>query len=338
MAIFYQRMKGFDSMWYVRLLLIALFLFSSPALTPAAADDIVARVGEVPIVTFEVESRATRIMPFNISYHGTVTDEKKNEVLEKALSELILRAYKICFAISSKLEVPEEQINERMERIAARFKTAEEFNKAVSDGTVESLRASIRRDLLAKIAEDSAVNSKVDVSDDQVRAYYEENKHTFLKPMQFGASQILIKVDPAATGEVRGELRKKAEGLMAQARTGEDFYNLAYYNSEDRTSYVGGDMGMFHKGQAAREIEEALLTLKVGEISDVVETLVGYHVLKLTQVAEPKQMSFDEVGPKIRAMLEKKQREALYEEWMENLKGVYPVERYDLTIAALAHE
>jgi parvulin-like peptidyl-prolyl isomerase len=323
-------MKGIDSMWYRRFLMIAVMLFCVPAVSPAAPDDgIVARVGDVPIMAFEVDHHATRIMPFNVSFHEGATAEKKQEVSEKALSELISRAYKICYANSVKLEAPEDRINEKIAKARAQFKTDEAFNEAVANGTVDSLRASIRRDFLATMAEEQAVNAKVVISEEQVAAYYQENKHTFFKPRQFRASHILIKVDPAATEEVRQGLLKKAEGLMEQAKAGEDFYNLAYYNSEDRTSFVGGDIGMFHQGQAVAPIEEALSKLKVDEISDVVETLVGFHVLKLTQVIEPGQMTLDEVRSNIRAMLEKKQRDTLYEEWMENLKTTYKVERFD---------
>lgn len=316
-------------MCHVRLFVIAVILFFVPAVSFAAADGLVAKVGDVPIMAFEVESQASRIMPFNVTYHGEVTEEKKREVSEKALSELVLRAYKVCYANSLKLVAPEDQIEEKIDKARARFDSDEAFAEAVSIATVEGLRASLRRDLLAKMAEDQAVNSKIIISDEDVEVYYQENKHTFFKPRQFRASHILIKVDPAATEDVRNELREKAEGLMEKARSGEDFYNLAYYNSEDRTSFVGGDMGMFHEGQAVKPIEEALTKIKVGEISDVVETLVGFHVLKLTQADEPRQLGIDEVGSSIRALLEKKQREILYDEWIENLKIIYKVERFD---------
>jgi parvulin-like peptidyl-prolyl isomerase len=86
-------------------------------------------------------------------------------------------------------------------------------------------------------------------------------------------------------------------------------------------------MGVFHEGRAAKPIEDALKKLAVDGISDIVETIYGFHVLKLTQVIEPRQLSYEDVSTKIRSMHENKQRTSLYEEWMNELKTVYKVER-----------
>ncbi|MDT8420618.1 MAG: peptidylprolyl isomerase [Desulfuromonadales bacterium] len=311
----------------VRIILSAFLLLMVLPLTSAFAGNVVAKVGDVPITSFEVERQTSRIMPFNVTYHGTVTEDKKNEVREKALDELILRAYKVCYAKSLQLEISEERIQEKIDQVKEKLKTPEAFTAAVAEETEAGLRDSIRRGMLAQEAENLAIHSRVNVPEDFVKSYYEENKHTFLMPSQFRASQIVIKVDPAATKDVREEKRKKAEELMKKAKAGEDFYNLAYYNSEDRTSYVGGDMGVFHEGRAAKPIEDALKKLAVDGISDIVETIYGFHVLKLTQVIEPRQLSYEDVSTKIRSMHENKQRTSLYEEWMNELKTVYKVER-----------
>lgn len=300
-----------------------------PALLSAADDNVVAKVGEVPVTSFEVERRATRIIPFNSSFHGGISAEKKEEVREEALSDLILRAYKICYGISLKIKVPEDQVNDKIEKIKAKFKTPEQLAAATDKETLVGLKESITRGLLADISENVAVESKISVSDKQVLEYYEENKHMYFQPQQYRASHIFIKVDPSADEITRAELYAKAEGLEKQAKAGENFYNLAYYNSDDSNSYVGGDIGVFHEGQAGKPLENALKKMEVGDISGVVESLHGLHIIKLTQKDEPRQKEFEEVRPKIRSMLEKKQREVLYEEWIQNLKATYKVVRFD---------
>lgn len=308
--------------------IISMALFIYPSLSIAITGNMVAKVGDVPITSFELDRQISRIMPFNVSFHGETSDDKKAEIAEKALMDLILRAYKICYANSMKLKVPDGQVEDRINKIKERLKTQEAFNKAVSSESLAGLRDSIQRGLLSSMAEDLAVNSKVHITDAMVQSYFDKNKLLYIMPKQFRASHILIKVDPAATEDVRKDLYKKAEVLMAQARSGEDFHNLAYFNSDDRTGYVGGDLGMFHEGQIQKSAEVALNNIKVGEITDVVETELGYHVFKLTQVNESRQMNFEEVRPKIRAKLEKNQRDTLYEEWMNSLKKSYEVERF----------
>jgi len=122
----------------------------------------------------------------------------------------------------------------------------------------------------------------------------------------------------------------KALGLAEQAKAGEDFYNLAYYNSDDRTKMVGGDIGYFHTGQIAKEIEDAIVDLKPGEIAGPVETREGFNIIKLTELNPPKQLLFEEVKVKIRQRQEKKKYDALYAEWMAGLKKRYHHEIFPL--------
>ncbi len=100
-------------------------------------------------------------------------------------------------------------------------------------------------------------------------------------------------------------------------------YNLAYYNSDDRTKMVGGDIGYFHTGQIVKEFEDAIADLQPGDIAGPVETLAGFHVIQLTEVNEPKQLLFEEVKVKIRQQQEKKKYDTLYAGWMAALKQQY---------------
>ncbi|NIR17793.1 MAG: peptidylprolyl isomerase, partial [Desulfobacterales bacterium] len=114
---------------------------------------------------------------------------------------------------------------------------------------------------------------------------------------------------PASNKKERTELRERAEGLAKRAKDGEDFYNLAYYNSDDRTKYVGGDLGYFHKGQTVPEFESALLEMEPGEIAGPVKSMYGWHIIKLVEDNPPRQLSFEDMKGKLRQQLEKEQRE-----------------------------
>lgn len=149
-----------------------------------------------------------------------------------------------------------------------------------------------------------------------------------MRPKQFKASHILIKVDPSSNKDERLTLDNKAKDLAKRAKNGEDFYNLAYYNSDDRSKYVGGDLGFFHQGQTVKEFENALLKMKPGEISDPVRTMYGWHIIKLVEINEPKQLEFSDVKVKIREQMEKSSREKTYIDWMTKLKSTYPLKKF----------
>ena len=135
-----------------------------------------------------------------------------------------------------------------------------------------------------------------------------------------------MKVDPASNAEERKLLKSRAEDLLDRAKTGEDFYNLAYYESDDRSKYVGGSLGTFQGGQTVAEFDEAIKNMQPGEISDLVKTLYGFHIIKLDDTAEARQWTYEEAASQIRSQLEESKRKQLYEAWMSKLKEQYPVE------------
>lgn len=291
-----------------------------------AAQTVIATVGGVPITNTEVNRQVDKEMPFKVSFHGQMSEEKRAAIRAEAIEQLIERAFKVCYAIDKEISVAAEQTDAALAKVRAYYKTDDDFDKAVAKETVAGLRASIYRDLVATKAESVAVEEKIEVTDEAVEKYYAEKQQMFFMPMQFQASHILIKVDPSSNKEQRAELLAKAEDLRDRAKAGENFYNLAYYNSDDRTKYVGGDLGLFHEGQTAKPFENALKKMQIGEISDTVKTRWGFHIIKLTQKNEPRQLLFAEMKSKIKTQLAEKQREQYYQQWMTELKDKYRVE------------
>jgi parvulin-like peptidyl-prolyl isomerase len=120
------------------------------------------------------------------------------------------------------------------------------------------VRAGLYRKLLAMRAEEIVVNDRVEFSDEEVSASYAKHGEMFFQPKTYTASHILVKVDPASNAEERQLIKSRAEDLRDRAKAGEDFYNLAYYESDDRSKYVGGSLGTFHAGQTVAEFDEAI--------------------------------------------------------------------------------
>lgn len=296
---------------------------------PAAAKDadVVAKVGTVPVTAYELQRAVQKLVPLNTSFHGGISRERIAEIQAEALATLIERAYKVNAAQADKLVVDEKALDAKLDGYRQKFKSKKEFKKALGDEGEKGFRESLKREMLAEAAEKRAIDERIKIGDAEIRAYYDQNKATYMRPKQFKASHILIKVDPASNKQEREAIDKKVADLAARAKAGEDFYNLAYYNSEDRSKYVGGDIGYFHEGQTVREFEAAIQKMKPGEVSEPVQTMYGYHIIKLTEVNPARQLEFEEVAAKIRQNLEKKQRDKLYAEWLERLKAQYPVQR-----------
>jgi len=160
-----------------------------------------------------------------------------------------------------------------------------------------------------------SIAEQITLSADDVRTYYEQNKARFTTAEERRASHILIAVDAGAGADARKVAREKAEKLLKQVRDGADFAALAKANSSDSGSAAqGGDLGYFARGAMVKSFADAAFALKDGEISDVVETEFGYHIIKLTGIKPGAVRSFDEVRKEIESDLRQQQAGAKFAE------------------------
>lgn len=144
---------------------------------------------------------------------------------------------------------------------------------------------------------------KVKITDEEIREYYEDNLASFRVKRQIKARHILFRLPPDATKEQEKKVRKKAEEVLKEARAGKDFAELAKKYSEGPTKSKGGDLGYFSKGMMVKPFEDAAFKLKKGEISDLVRTRFGYHIIKVEDMRDARTKPLNEVKGQIRDLL-----------------------------------
>lgn len=152
----------------------------------------------------------------------------------------------------------------------------------------------------AEFAKTAPVNSE------EVSEFYERNKGQFETPAAIKARHILVRPGPGAADseKARADAKQKIEGLLDKVRSGGDFAALAKKNSEDPGSASqGGELGWFQKGVMIKEFEDAAFALGKGEVSGVVETEYGFHIIKVEDRKDPGHMPLKEVEPAIRKTL-----------------------------------
>jgi len=240
----------------------------------------------------------------------------------EAREAVIERSYKVQYALDNEIALDAAAFEKE-------WAEYQEKNKGLKDAPPQVkgfYRSDFYFEKLAKKAEDLAVDQKVTITDAEVKKYYEENKKNYYVQKLYKASHIFVKVMPEETAEEKQAKWARAEKLYERAKAGEDFYNLAYYESDDRSKYVGGSLGTFHAGQTVQEFDEAIQKMKVGEISKPVKTMYGYHIIRLDEVTEPRQLSFEEAAAKIRANFTTDRRQKLYDAWMKQLRQKYPLQ------------
>lgn len=184
----------------------------------------------------------------------------------------------------------------------------------------------IENQIYSKLYDQITKNQKV--TDSEVQNYYNSNKDKFI---EVKASHILLKVNNASDD---AKQKKKAEEILARIKKGEDFTVLAKTYSEDEgTKANGGDLGYFRKGQMVSNFENAAFSLSIGEVSNVIKTEYGYHIIK---VADRKQLTFDEAKSEIKNTLETEKKDSYFQkqtdEWVKKATiKKYPNVVKDLT-------
>jgi len=184
---------------------------------------------------------------------------------------------------------------------------------------------------------------KIDINDAEALAFYNDNKEDFNTGEEVQASHILIKVSPTATPEEKAAAKAKAEKLLKEAKAGGDFAALARDNSDDPGSKVkGGDLGFFEKGSMVKEFETAAFSLKPGQISDIVETQFGYHIIKVTDHKDAGLTPFEKVKADIVKELSNTKKSQLANEFITKLKAdakiVYPPGKEPPPMQAMPHQ
>jgi peptidyl-prolyl cis-trans isomerase C len=172
---------------------------------------------------------------------------------------------------------------------------------------------------------DKHVPRKQEVTEEDMQKYYDEHPDEFSTPEQIRARHILVKVSANAPEEEVAEARSKIEGILRQVRDGGDFAQVARETSEGPTRSKGGDLGFFPRGRMDKAFEEAAFVLEVGQVSDVVRSRFGFHVIKLEEKKEPQEKKYDEVKAQIKRKLRPMKQQETYQAFIDGLKTQFQV-------------
>lgn len=195
----------------------------------------------------------------------------------------------------------DKQIDGALVQLKARFKNEEEMRKdlQVQGMTEADLRLLFRRNLIINAYIDREIAPKQLVSDTEIKEYFEKNPDKFSKTERVRASHILVGVDKDADQAAKMKARKQADEVLLKVKAGGDFAKLAKEFSTCPSNEQGGDLGAFTKGKMVKEFEDAAWSMKPGEISGVVETKFGYHIIKVTERLPAFKQTFEEAKGKI---------------------------------------
>jgi parvulin-like peptidyl-prolyl isomerase len=198
-----------------------------------------------------------------------------------------------------------DEIDARMADLRAQAGTPEDFRLmlTVQSMTEPELRRLTSQQITAEKVIEAEVFAKMTFTEEEIRRYYEEHRDDFSRDEQVHARHIFIQLRPDMTEEERADARSRIDAIRARLAKGEPFEELAVTLSEDAAAANGGDLGWLHREQVAGPFEVVAFSTPVGEISDVVATDYGYHIIEVLERKEGGTMTLEGARPLIEEQL-----------------------------------
>lgn len=297
-------------------LLAAAILFTGCNSTGKIPTDAVAVVNGNSISMDEYNKTLSMYkMNYEIQYgKGVLTEETESglkllaDIKKQIVEKLVLNELIIQEAEKNSLTVKEEEVEAYFGTFAEYMEKNEAFKTFAEEKGIgeDFVKQQIRKDILVSMYMDFYIEN-LTISDDQAKTFYDENPQSFIKE-EVKARHILLDEKPLA------------EKLLSRIKKGEDFIALAKeYSIEPGADESGGDLGYFPKGAMVPEFENVAFALGKGEISDIVETTFGYHII-LVEDIKNETSSFENVKEDLKKYLKETEYKKHVDQLMENAK------------------
>ncbi|MBW1679535.1 MAG: peptidylprolyl isomerase [Deltaproteobacteria bacterium] len=326
-----MKKKGGRGVWSL-IMALALSSVALPAWTgeKQPLEDRIAVVNGSVISRVDFDREINRVQQRFSKGGKALNDSQLSEIKKEVLENFI--NFELLYQESQKkgIRVDEMAANEQFNLMKQRFPSEAEFKSMLSKtGLSEAeIKSKLKQEMTIQQFIDMQFGQKATVSDKEVRTYYDNHPDFFKQPEQVHARHILIKVDPQADESQKAAARKKLEKIQQKLQKDEDFAAIAKEFSQCPSSEKGGDLGYFKRGQMVKSFGETAFSLKTGEVSDIVETRFGYHLIKGIDKKPETTIAYEEIKDRIRENLKQEKVKKEVTQYVEKLKKKAKVEKF----------
>jgi len=271
------------------------------------------------MLNVRMEQLASRIPP-------NMQDQYRQQMRKRLVEQLVIEELLVQKERQKNIAASQADVNEQVNKqMQAQNLTIDEFKSLLKayGTTFSEFESNMRKKIMfEKLIEGEFVGKVANPTDEQVKAYYNENIQQFSLPERIHAKHILI--TPAEANDpnqAKAAAKAKAQDLLKKLQAGADFNDLAKENSSCPSGKNGGDLGGLQpRGTFVPEFEKAAYALKPGQMSDVVETEFGFHIIKLVEHADANTVSLEKAKDQIAQLLTNKQKEEIVVNYIQQLK------------------
>lgn len=311
-----------------------------PASTPAATVDpsiVLAVVDGTDITEGDIQTELNRFMQ---RIGGQFPPDQIDEIIPgmrvQIMESLILQQLIRNEVVAQNVTLSDEEYATVKAELTATLPPGMDFDTqlAAMGLTEEEIREQMT---LNKLIVDKA-ETATRPTDEEVRAFYDENGSYFTQPEMVAASHILLSYSADDTDEMKAEKRAKLEDIRQQALDGADFAELAQTHSDCPSKMSGGSLGEFGRGQMVPEFEEAAFTQEIGVVGEIIETRFGIHLILVTDRKSAGSVDFDTVSERISDMLYAQKQQEVVEGYIAGLRKNASIEIKDADLAEALSE
>ena len=302
--------------------ILVLASFSS-SVQANVVDGIAIIVNNDAILVSEINEAMMPLMQeYRANYGGADLNKKMAELRETVIRQAIETKLIVQVARANGITASDKAIDGRIKTVKDRFSSEDEFLHALAmkGMSYKEYRDEVAEQILVQETMKRVLGVEESMLDNELQEYYDSHPDDFVTEARVKLAQIFIEIPSGSTPEQIEQLRRKAEQLRIMAEEGADFSELAMKYSEGPYREQGGLIGVVSPKEILPELEETVLKLKTGEVSEVKQTSYGFHVLKALEAMPSRKVDFEEAKPFIEERLSEIKRNEKYEDWMKKLK------------------
>jgi parvulin-like peptidyl-prolyl isomerase len=292
---------------YVRIALAAVTCLLFLGSVMAQDFDLAARVNGEGISRARLQSSVDAYLrQGSMNYGGITQPSQYKRVQRKVLEQLITEELLWQQAAQDGFVTSDVELEQALAAVRQSYPTQMQYENRLTERgfSVESFREDVRRKIAVRKWARATLAKEVEISDAEVHEFYVANEVRFVQSAQINVRHVLIKLaadaDADADDATVAAARREIEEILAQARAGADFAELARQRSQGPSAPRGGDLGFVPRGQLVKPFEDAAFALQPGEISEVVRTEFGFHIIKLVARRDGHVVPEQQVAAQIR--------------------------------------
>ena len=306
-----------------RSLLVVVLVGSTAFAANKIVDRVIAVVNDEIVLSSEVDQWVIPMMR-GVDPDAPAGKKKAEELKRSALDKLIDSKLVAQQAVELKLSVTSEEVDRALEEVKRQNNLGDsDFVAALQQQgfTLESYKKSLKRQILELKVMNTAVRSRIQVSDDEIQSYYNQNVRALRGKDEVHLRMVLIGVPAGASDEDAARKKKVAETVAERARAGTSFAELAkQFSDDDLTKSLGGDLGWVGPGMLVDELDQVTASMDPGDVRGPIRTSRGWHVLQLVERKAGSVKSFDDAKEQIRKQLYDEQVEKASQSWIKELR------------------